>query len=341
MNRMKYWLLLALMVISRSVSAQQYHDAAAFDAYGNVKWILTDMGLLYFNEDGRLDKSKSTALSDYEKYQIERDAAGYVKKITTDFETQLFAYDANHKLSKKTVRGGNNYTTVYEREGNSNYQTETTRVLSGRQENTAIKYYCHKAGDNWIYKEFCEGSDMKNEKRVVGYWFDQTNYAGDAAKNISVFTILDNPGLLHFDIFKYKTKDLKKMLQDKGVNVKSSMGSLDFKGYDKTYHGMTLSPTIFSVSLKEEPYLYQCNVMVKILKTNMVYTMSLLVEELLAKNVPLKVVAKYGGSAVRDKGYGVAFMYNGRPCRIVTNDDYTSTNWIEIKMYKSDHYAKW
>lgn len=339
MSRIRYVLLAAFMLLCQMGYAQKYHDAAAFDAYGNVKWILTDVGLLYFNEDGRLEKSKSTALSDYEKYQIERDAAGYVKKITTDFETLIFTYDANHKLIKKTVKGGSNYTTIYERDENSNYQTETTKVLSGRQENTAIKYYCHKAGDNWIFKEVNEGGDMKNEKRVVGYWFDQTNYMGDAAKNISVFTILDNPGLLHLDIFKYKTKELKKMLQDKGVNVKSSMGNLDFKDYDKTYHGMKLIPTVFSVSLKDEPYLYQCNVMTRVLKTNMVYTMSLLVEDLLAKNVPLKVVAKYGGSSVRHKGYGVSFMYNGRPCRIVTNDDNYSTWWIEIKMYKSDHHV--
>lgn len=99
MKRMKYWLLLALIATVQSVSAHQYHDAAAFDAYGNVKWVLTDVGLLYFNEDGRLDKSKSTALSDYEKYQIERDATGYVKKITTDFETMYFTYDAEHKLT--------------------------------------------------------------------------------------------------------------------------------------------------------------------------------------------------------------------------------------------------
>ena len=339
MKRMKYCLLLVLISVVQSVSAQQYHDAAAFDAYGNVKWILTDVGLLYFNEDGRLDKSKSTALSDYGKYQIERDATGYVKKITTDFETLLFTYDAEHKLVKKTVRGSGNYSTTYERDNNSNYQTETTRALSGRQENTSIKYYCHKAGDNWIFKEVNEGGDMKNEKRVVGYWFDQTNYVGDATKNISLFTILDNPGLLHLDIFKYKTKELKKMLQDKGEGVKSSMGSLDFKDYDKTYHGMKLTPYILSVSLKEVPYCYKCDVMTKALKTNAVYTMSLLVEDLLAKNVPLKVVAKYGGSSVRHKGYGVSFMYNGRLCKIMTNDDFISTSWIEIKMYKSDHYS--
>lgn len=112
MKRMKYWLLLALIATVQSVSAHQYHDAAAFDAYGNVKWVLTDVGLLYFNEDGRLDKSKSTALSDYEKYQIERDATGYVKKITTDFETMYFTYDAEHKLTKKTVRGSSNYSTT-------------------------------------------------------------------------------------------------------------------------------------------------------------------------------------------------------------------------------------
>lgn len=48
MKRMKYWLLLALIATVQSVSAHQYHDAAAFDAYGNVKWVLTDVGLLYF-----------------------------------------------------------------------------------------------------------------------------------------------------------------------------------------------------------------------------------------------------------------------------------------------------
>ncbi len=105
MSRIRYVLLAAFMLLCQMGYAQKYHDAAAFDAYGNVKWILTDVGLLYFNEDGRLEKSKSTALSDYEKYQIERDAAGYMKKITTDFETLIFTYDANHKLIKKTGKG--------------------------------------------------------------------------------------------------------------------------------------------------------------------------------------------------------------------------------------------
>ena len=70
MNK-RFSLALVLCSIFTTLFAQNYHDAAAFDAYGHVKWILTDVGMYYFGEDGRLDKSKSTALADYEKYQIE------------------------------------------------------------------------------------------------------------------------------------------------------------------------------------------------------------------------------------------------------------------------------
>ena len=59
MNK-RFSLALVLCSIFTTLFAQNYHDAAAFDAYGHVKWILTDVGMYYFGEDGRLDKSKST-----------------------------------------------------------------------------------------------------------------------------------------------------------------------------------------------------------------------------------------------------------------------------------------
>lgn len=344
MKRMKYWLLLALIATVQSVFAHQYHDAAAFDAYGNVKWVLTDVGLLYFNEDGRLDKSKSTALSDYEKYQIERDATGYVKKITTDFETMYFTYDAEHKLTKKTVRGSSNYSTTYERDAENKYQTEVTRMLSGRQENTAIKFRTYDDGENWICKSVKEGGESKIEKRVVGYWFDMSNYKiEDASKAMSLIDILDNPGMLQVDIFKYKARELNKMLMAKGIK-----GGISYKEFYKikNYHGMFLNPSVLALSSKEFPRWYKCYVDPSLNQRSSTYTLTLMVDELLAKKLSLKVIARFGtygmSQQVREE-YGVSFKYNSYPCEVINQirwipnkGEKLNAGQLEIGMYKSE-----
>lgn len=343
-KKMKYWLLIVLIAVVQSVSAQQYHDAAAFDAYGNVKWILTDVGLLYFNEDGRLDKSKSTALSDYEKYQIERDVTGYVKQITTDFETIHFAYDAEHKLTKKTVRGSGKYSTTYERDTENKYQTEVTRMLSGRQENTAIKFRIYDDGENWICKSVKEGGESKKEKRVVGYRFDMSNYViEDASKAMSLIDILDNPGMLQIDIFKYKARELNKMLTAKGIK-----GGISYKEFYKTkdYHGMPIDPSILASSSKEFPIYYKCYVHPFTRHKSSTYTLTLMVDELLAKNLPLKVIARFGtygmSQQVREE-YGVSFKYNSYPCEVINQIKWITNkgekrdvSQLEIGMYKSE-----
>ena len=55
MNK-RFSLALVLCSIFTTLFAQNYHDAAAFDANGHVKWILTDVGMSYFGEDGPLNK---------------------------------------------------------------------------------------------------------------------------------------------------------------------------------------------------------------------------------------------------------------------------------------------
>lgn len=92
-------------------------------------------------------------------------------------------------------------------------------MLSGRQENTAIKFRIYDDAENWICKSVKEGNSSKKEKRVVGYRFDMSNYViEDASKRtMSLIDILDNPGMLQIDIFKYKARELNKMLTAKGI----------------------------------------------------------------------------------------------------------------------------
>ncbi len=343
MNGIKFALLAVLAMLCQIGHAQKYHDAAAFDAYGHVKWILTDVGLLYFNEDGRLDKSKSTALSDYEKYQIDRDAAGYVKKITTDFEVMTFAYDSDGKLVKKTVRGSGNFTTTLERDADNKYQTETTRVLSGRQENTSIKYNCNSDGSNWVCKATNTGGEMKSEKRVVGYWFDSSVYTGDPGKNISVPGLLDNPCSLSVDWFKCTADELKKMMKGKGLKVKSSSGLLS-TDYPQTWRGLSVYFFSVSHSSKKNPYKLSFMFHEKPLKkTAASHTLTLMIDELLDKNIPLKVVArfgKYGMAGQLRQEYGVSFTYKGYPCelfnqiRIYKEADMSS---VKLNMYATGY----
>ncbi len=320
MTRIRYALLAVLTMLCQMGHAQTYHDAVAFDAYGHVKWILTDVGLLYFNEDGRLDKSKSTALSDYEKYQIDRDAAGYVKKITTDFETMTFAYDSDGKLVKKTVRGSGNFTTTIERDADNKYQTETTRVLSGRQENTSIKFNCDSDGSNWVCKATNTGGEMKSEKRVVGYWFAPSAYTSDLGKNISVPGLLDNPCTLSVDWFKCTSDELKKMMKQKGLKVNSSSGLLS-ADYPQTWRGLSIYFSSISQSSKKNPYCLSFMFHEKPLKkTAAPHTLTLMIDELLDKNIPLKAVARFGtyGMAGRFRQeYGVSFTYKGYPCELL------------------------
>lgn len=337
MTNRRLSLVLALWAVVASLFAQKYHDAAAFDAYGHVKWILTDVGLYYFGEDGRLDKSKSTALADYDKYQIERNASGYISKITTDFEVQTFAYTADHRLAKITVKGGSNYSVGYERDDDQGYQTETTKVLSGRQENTSVRYFRHKDAENWVCKTVNTGGNYKIEKRVVGYWFDQANYTAAPSQSITLMEMLDNPGMLPVDIFKYKFGELKKMVKEKGYKINVSQSSLTVDDFPRTYHNLTVYPHLFGLTAKEPPYLSEFRLVARRGQTNAVYALTLLVDELLSRNIPMKTLAQYPD---RHKGYGVVFTYHGYPCRVMVNEDYASTSHIMVEMYKNENYFR-
>ena len=336
MNK-RFSLALVLCSIFTTLFAQNYHDAAAFDAYGHVKWILTDVGMYYFGEDGRLDKSKSTALADYEKYQIERNASGYISKITTDFETQTFTYTTDHRLAKIMVRGASNYSVSYERDDDQGYQTETTKVLSGQQENTSVRYFCHKDAENWVCKTVNTGGNYKTEKRVVGYWFDQTDYTIAPAQSISLMEMLDNPAMLPVDIFKYKSNEVKKMLKEKGYKTSTFQGFVQIEDFACTYHNLKVEPYMVCLTGKTPPHMSYFRIVARAGQTCTPHAMTLLVEELLAQNIPLKVFAQYPN---RHKGYGVMFVYHGYPCRVMVNTDYVNISQIVVEMYKNEHYVR-
>ena len=335
MNK-RFSLALVLCSIFTTLFAQKYHDAAAFDAYGHVKWILTDVGMYYFGEDGRLDKSKSTALADFEKNLIERNASGYISKITTDFETQTFTYTTDHRLAKIMVRGASNYSVSYERDDDNGYQTETTKVISGRQDNTSERYFRHKDAENWVCKTVSTGGNYKTEKRVVGYWFDQANYTVAPAQSISLMEMLNNPAMLPVDIFKYESKEVKKMLRDKGYKTSTFQGYVQIENFVRTYHNLKVDPYVVCLTGKTPPYMSYFCLIAHAGQTCTPYAMTLLVDELLAQHNPLKVIAQYPD---RNKGYGVMFTYHGYPCRVMVNEDYVTISQIVVEMYKNEHYV--
>ncbi|MBO5873945.1 MAG: hypothetical protein J6Q35_02800, partial [Rikenellaceae bacterium] len=84
---------------------RKYYDAVAFDAIDHPEYIITKEGYIVFNRDGSLNKAKSTALAEFSKYEIVRDAKGYPIKIVTEFETTTFKYTDLHMIAEKTIKG--------------------------------------------------------------------------------------------------------------------------------------------------------------------------------------------------------------------------------------------
>ena len=240
----KILFIFALTIISITAFAQKYHDAAAFDAYGNVRTIYTDIGNYEFNKDGSLDIKKSTALSNYKKYDITRSSNGYITNIVNDYETQTFSYDNNGKLIMMEVHGNSNYIINYER--NSIYQTETTKMLSGPSQISSIKYHLKYQGKNWVQKKVGYDSSDKGIYRFVTSWDGyeklMSSNLGSDITSISIF--IESPLFISGYPFFQKYSDLKKTLSKEKMKLGEWNNDMSIINCPKTYKGLRLMPIV-------------------------------------------------------------------------------------------------
>ncbi len=157
-NRRKKWLsLLTAMLTVLTAQSQTYHDAALFNApFGHIEHILYQNGVVNFKENGQLDKDKSTYLSFYNLYKIERDAKGYPVKLTTDYDVTTLEYDNNHRIARRTIKVNGGGTTIKEYIYQEDKEvTEVTVSFEGGQPKRVETKYDDvrfDAWNNWVRK---------------------------------------------------------------------------------------------------------------------------------------------------------------------------------------------
>ena len=92
-------------VLTIFVSAQKYHDAAAFDLRGNVKECVVrqsneaEPGYYRFTSDGVLFYHWNDNISG--KSTLHRDAAGYLLRLYDNGSYYAFVYDDAHRVLSK------------------------------------------------------------------------------------------------------------------------------------------------------------------------------------------------------------------------------------------------
>lgn len=247
----KYLLTLFFVVICGGfISAQQrYYDAAAFYLLGDVQYLFTSTGILYFNEDGSLNKIKSTALNDYNKYDIQRNANGYPIKIITDHEEILLEYYEGGRLSKRTVRGSSNYITTYSHSESSSsisesnppltktvFLTEETKHLHGGSFEVSIqRYMCEQDyKGNWFIR--ANGNDKSY--RTAVYYSTMIEHK-QKENHTTAIEMIENPIFVEGgrDLFYVPFKEMKKLNKSMKLKGTQFMGSLDFKELERTFYG--------------------------------------------------------------------------------------------------------
>lgn len=320
----KIYLTISLLLCALFIHAQKYHDAAAFDAYGNVRFILTDVGFYRFNKDGSLEKKASTALDEYEKYVITRSADGYITKIVDDFNTTSYFYDESKKLIKKSVRGKSNYSITYERivEKNRTPQIrEVTKILDGPQENTAVTFWCEGIDDkNWLLKRCAEGGKETTEKRYITFWLEGEEPQNDGETAVSVLKILEDPLFLDTkeDMMEKNREDIMKIIKSKNIKYdRFASVYYDFANCDKTYYQRQITPTLFCYK-KETPSTIDCKIDVPyLLEIPNDFYVGKIIDELAASGFKLKVLAEFKkdfDGNYNGEVYGVTFKYNNHYC---------------------------
>jgi len=137
---MKIFFTLLTSVSWMIATAQQYHDAAIFNApNGDVKYIEFNEGRVTFTKNGKIDKANSPYLSFFKKYVVKYDKQWYPISVTTDFDETKIEYDDQHRIIKREVKGSSNYLLEYEYVHETIKETKTV-LENGRPVKSSITY---------------------------------------------------------------------------------------------------------------------------------------------------------------------------------------------------------
>lgn len=245
---------LIAVLFAGNLFAQMYHDAALFEVFkGIVDRIEYPSGNVCFFSDGRIDKNSSTYLSQFSKYEIERDNEGYPIKLVTEYDETVIEYDSFHYISKKIITGVNKNVEMNYSRSNSNISISINSLESG-QRNTSIQLYDNinwDYMDNWIslgtrgtkvpetkiWREYSTAGDVigsvnweTTEKYVGGKVFEhrQIIYREEndmfftkpvASNEVTLSQMLEEPFFLGIPAAQANDKILKKALEKAGYKL--------------------------------------------------------------------------------------------------------------------------
>ena len=165
-------ILLAFILCCVVVAQQKYHDAAIFNApYGNVKFIDYDEGRIVFAKDGSLVKKESTYLEMFSKYIIKRNPEGYPILVITEFDKSEYEYDAQHRISKRTIIvNGSKIIYTYDYSKYPNVTITLLEYKGGKPKKSEVEYDMNGFDfrGNWIQKGK-EGECIEEQRLSKSY----------------------------------------------------------------------------------------------------------------------------------------------------------------------------
>ena len=168
-------------VLTIFVSAQKYHDAAAFDVRGNVKECVVrqsneaEPGYYRFTSDGVLFYHWNDNISG--KSTLHRDAAGYLLRLYDNGSYYAFVYDDAHRvLSKESGMSADvfgNYTVYLFYQYNEKGDVVAEKILSPANEGSTYVYTRYDSKGNWTERnvfDLATNSFEYKETRKISYW---------------------------------------------------------------------------------------------------------------------------------------------------------------------------
>ncbi len=180
-------------LLATMLSAQKYHDAAAFDLRGNVKECMvkqsneTEPGYYRFTSDGALYYHWHEEISD--KSKLHRDADGDLSRLYLKGMGYEYAYDDAHRiLATKCciwvgVEDGISLFCFYKYNEKGYIATETTGTLSN--EGDSYEYTRYDAHGNWTERKVFDLKTKEykyKETRTITYWDDAKKQSTNSTK---------------------------------------------------------------------------------------------------------------------------------------------------------------
>ncbi len=309
------------LCVSLTMSAQKYHDAAAFDCLGNVKCIITETGYIFFNKDGSLNKKKSTALDVYDKYTITRNSKGYPVTIKADANTITLKYDENWRIIKKSVTGADRYTITYSYnpsalKGHIDVVETVVSGVAGISEEVVYKDFYRALSSRGVNWERYESMSRDSYRAIL--YYDTFGKQISSQTNVKLFDLLEKPFQLDngFDIFGMKCSKGVKFLKSNGIECEKVSGRYEMFDPASYYCGYPLEFVAYWLYKKEVPNWYGFAVTRLEQKQPRENVYNAVLNEMVDSGIVLNTVI-FGGK----KGPGLLhFKYKGRSWYIRRNN---------------------